>query len=499
MQNRRQQLISTGQIHFTLQEFRCCLSNMLPSVLLLLTLLSCTCGENPAIQVILSNKGLQYGKHAGTDWIQKNLERVTFPDISGEVHIGFLGSIDYTLSDVTITKCDLPEPSVEFYPDATGFKISVLGLSLALNGAWRTHYGIIHDGGSFNMAIFDVNVVSVLELGKDTNGHLSVSSESCDAEVGDVDIRFSGGVSWIFQPFVHHFKGHIIREIQRNICPNVREFIVNLESHLQSMNVSFDVDQVLTVDLPLTDLPVINASGLNLGLKGECYNIQTHKEPPFEAQPFTMPEQKGYMLSVGVSEFTLNSALYGYYTAGLFQADINDSTVFQHFHMHLNTTTMGNFIPQLPHLFPDMLMSLTVYARELPVVSFQRSAVKLGFQGAVKGFALQPNGTQSPLFTLNFDSTFSGKMGISDERLKGLVQMDNFNLTLGETEVGTFKTDALEKAVTTGIKFMVLTQVNLKLGKGFPLPRMKKAQLVNSVLNVEEGFIAMSSDAKVFF
>lgn len=88
------------------------------------------------------------------------------------------------------------------------------------------------------------------------------------------------------------------------ICPSVEEVIVRLESHLQAMNgtalqkelhisaykshannystlqidhsvlkcflfysVSFDVDQVLTLDLPLTDAPVINASSLNLGFK----------------------------------------------------------------------------------------------------------------------------------------------------------------------------------------------------------------------------------------
>ena len=64
-----------------------------------------------------------------------------------------------------------------------------------------------------------------------------------------------------------------------------------------------------------------------LYLKGEFYSIKTPKAPPFEAQPFTVPEQKGYMLSLGLSEFTLNSASYGYYLAGLFQALINESMV----------------------------------------------------------------------------------------------------------------------------------------------------------------------------
>lgn len=46
-------------------------------------------------------------------------------------------------TSISVTKCDLPEPSVEFYQSTTGFKTSVSGLSVALTGEWRAHYGIM--------------------------------------------------------------------------------------------------------------------------------------------------------------------------------------------------------------------------------------------------------------------------------------------------------------------------------------------------------------------
>lgn len=61
---------------------------------------------------------------------------------------------------------------------------------------------------------------------------------------------------------------------------------------------------------------------------------------------------------------------------------------------------------QLPDMFPGLLMNLQVYAREVPLFSFQPGAVKLGLLGAVKAFAIQANGTQTPLFKLNVVSTF---------------------------------------------------------------------------------------------
>ncbi|MED6289477.1 hypothetical protein CHARACLAT_003193, partial [Characodon lateralis] len=317
---------------------------MLPSVIVVSMLLSCSCGENPAVQVILTNKGLQYGKHVGTGWIQEKLTQITFPDISGDVDI-FIGRVHYTLSGVTIQKCDLPEPVVEFVHDI-GLKTSITGLSLALTGDWRTRFGVIHDGGSFNMAIFNTDVTSVVHLGSDAEGHLSITNISCDASVRDVDIQFSGGASWIFRPFVKYFKGQVIGIIQNTICPEVEDAIVELDHHLQAMNVSFGVNEVLTLDVPLTGLPVVDASNLKLGLKGEFYSIKTHKEPPFVAQQFTLPEQAGYMLSMGMSEFTLNSASFGYFSAGELQALINDSMMPPHCPFHLNTSSMGIFIPQ---------------------------------------------------------------------------------------------------------------------------------------------------------
>ncbi|XP_022058181.1 bactericidal permeability-increasing protein [Acanthochromis polyacanthus] len=469
---------------------------MLPAVIALLMLLSCTSGQNPAIQVILTNKGLQYGKHTGVGLIQEKLESITLPDISGEVDIK-IGRVHYTLTGIAVKQCDLPEPSVQFFQDAAGFKTSSLGLNAALAGGWRTRFGIIHDGGSFDMTMFGVDVTSVVGLGKDPDGHLFITSISCDAVVGDVNINFHGGASFMFQPFVRYFKGRIRNEIQSGICSAVNGSVEKLELHLQAMNVSFDVNEVLTLDLPLTGTPIIDASRLNLGLKGEFYSIRAHKEPPFKAQPFTMPQQPDFMLSVGLSDFTLNSASYGYYSDGLLQILIDDSMIPPTSPIHLNTTYMGMFAPQLPEKFPGLLMDLQVYAREAPMFSFQSGAAKLISLVDVKAFAIEPNGTQVPLFKLNVDSKFSTKLWISGGSLKGSMTMDNFTVTLAASEVGQVKTDALERSLTVAIKATVLPKVNDALSKGWILPRMKHAQLVNSVLKMEEGFLAVLSDVEV--
>lgn len=107
------------------------------------------------------------------------------------------------------------------------------------------------------------------------------------------------------------------------------------------------------------------------------YSTKTHAEPPLEPQPFTLAKQPDFMLSLGVSEYTLNSASYAYYSAGLLQILINDSMVRGVTNMqniwdyrrltaavsltqipsyspvHLNTSSVGAFIPQVSLVTTD--------------------------------------------------------------------------------------------------------------------------------------------------
>lgn len=458
-------------------------------IITVLAVISCTTGENPAFQVTLNNKGLQYGKHVVAGWIHDRMSLITLPDISGSVF-----GIDYTLSGTKIKKCDFPEPSVELKQNVTGLKTSVAGLSVAVNGIWASSFGLIHQKGTFDLAVFNVRVTSVVKLGKDPNGRLSVTNVSCDAKVGAVRMDLYGGSSWFFKLFRTHFERHALAVIQANICPNVEDFNMKVETHLQALNVSYIVDSFVSLDLSLTDSPVIDFTSLTLPLKGELYSIKTHKEPPFVAQPFTLPKKTNYMLSTGLSDFTVNSASYAYYSDGLLTMFIDDCMIPPASPVRLNTSSMGPYVPQLPQMFPDLLMKLQVYARDYPLFSFQPGAVKLGLPLAIKAFAIQPNTTLTPLFKLHVVANISGKMLIADGRVKGLVVMDNFTLTLAGSEVGSFKTTPLEKLLKTGLKVVVLPKINKLLDQGVVLPRMKNVKLVYSDLKVEQGFIAIASD-----
>lgn len=469
--------------------------SMLSLLILLLNLTNHAFGQNPAIKAILTNKGLQYGSHIGADWMQEKIGSVIIPDVRGGVDIG-IGTVHYVLDRISVSGCDVPEPSVEFF-EGVGLKAVISGLSISMSGNWHTTFGIITDGGSFDLAVFNVDVTSVVQIGSDLSGHISISSENCDARVGEASINFHGGASLIFQPFVSLFHNRIKAIIEERICPVVEERVTDLERHLSEMQVSFKVNSALVLDVPLTNSPLVDSISLGLDLKGEFYSVQSHTDPPFKAEPFNLPEDKGHMLSLGLSEFTVNSASYAYFSAGLLQAQINDSMIPKTSPFRLNTTSFGPLIPQLPKLFPNMLMELQVYARDAPMFSFQADKVTLEFPGAVKAFAIQPNASRTPLFKLNVDSIFSGMIRISEEKVKGMMELSNFTLTLASSEVGTFQTAALENFMKLGMKISVLAKLNAKLKEGIVLPTMHHIHLVNPVLKIQQGFVSIASDLDV--
>lgn len=53
-------------------------------------------------------------------------------------------------------------------------------------------YDCSHDGGSFDLAVYNIKIKTLLELGDDA-GRLSITTVFCSDDVGGVHIQFHGG------------------------------------------------------------------------------------------------------------------------------------------------------------------------------------------------------------------------------------------------------------------------------------------------------------------
>ncbi|KAF5907210.1 bactericidal permeability-increasing protein-like isoform X2, partial [Clarias magur] len=442
--------------------------------------ISRTHAEYPALQAVLSQKGLQKVSHWMTDWLKNELSTITLPEFRGSVDI-FVGTVYYNLHDMTVLRCDLPEPSVAF-SEGTGLSLQVNGLSIAITGRWNTDFGIIHDGGTFEIAIFTINLNTMLGFQK-TGEHLSISTVMCSADVGDIDLHFHGGASFIFQLFVKYFSGEIKNMIQERICPEFTKGIETIDTDLAAAD-AIKVDPYVYLNVSLTDVPVVFDNGLELNVKGEFYSLSSPSEPPFSPNQFDLPWEADYMLSVGVSEFCVNSAAYAYFKSGLLHITITNDMIPKVSPLHLNTSQFGILIPQLPKMYPNMEMEVVLYASDIPLVSFNQT-LNFNLPTAAKFYALKTRNDLIPLFSLDMLFSLNAKVIIDRQLLKGVLEMKNLTIKLGSTEIGQFDIAPIERMVTVAMRTFVLPKMNAQLQEGLPLPLLKGFSLTNSVMTIE--------------
>ncbi|KAL6456498.1 hypothetical protein MHYP_G00350420 [Metynnis hypsauchen] len=353
-----------------------------------------------------------------------------------------------------------------------------------------------NDDGWFELDAYAISLNTVLQLGSEED-HLSISTVVCSANVGSVQVNFHGGASFIYQLFVDIFSNRITDEIHAKICPAFQQGIKGLESHLAVMPVAIKMGSYVYMNVTLTESPLIKSTGLELNVKGEFYSITSPSEPPFFPKYFNVPWREDYMMSLGASEFCVNSAAYAFQSAGVLQMLITDDMIPKASPIHLNTSQFGILIPQLPKKYPDMPMQVQLYASETPLVSFNETVTNVHLLASAKAFAMGPDSAAIPLFRLDVESSISAKAFTDKQLLKGVLEMKNFTMTLGSTEIGDFPIGPIEGMMKFAVTSLVIPKVNALLKDGIMVPFVTGFNISNSVMTIENGFVAIAADISV--
>ncbi|XP_058846759.1 bactericidal permeability-increasing protein-like [Acipenser ruthenus] len=449
-------------------------------------------GANPGLESVITQKALEYAKQVGASLAQEKLGGLTIPDMTGSISISPFGKVDYSLSGMHVVNFNLPEPVVGFAEEA-GIKIGISGMNVAINGNWGDHYQLIRDSGSFDLAVYGLAVSVLVGVGSDSTGHLTVSSANCDASVGDLEVTFHGGTSWLYNLFKKIIQGLVHEQLNNKLCPMISDYIDGLEPLLQKINVSYQYDPYVVFEFPLIHPPAIGASNMEFDCKGEFYSVEHRGEFPFTPEQFQLHDQNR-MVSVGLSQSSANSAGFAYHSAGILRIRLTDSMIPKVSPIRLNTTSFESFIPELPKRYPGMLMLVDLFTSQQPLITFQPDNVTAQAFGAAKVYVILPNTTLAPVFVLDICASFSAKLFMSDLKLTGFMTLNNVSLNLASSELGPFQTKSMENVIRAGIHLAVLPEVNAKLKSGIPLPATPEVSLVNPVLKVNQGFVVLATD-----
>ncbi|XP_068578225.1 bactericidal permeability-increasing protein-like [Cebidichthys violaceus] len=464
--------------------------------LALVAVIPVTLSTNPGVKVKLTAKGLEYGRQLGMASIQKKLKTIKVPDISGTQEVPVIGNLRYSLTNLQVVMVGLPKSALHLVP-GMGVRLSIGKAVIRLHGNWRFEYlRIIKDSGSFDLSVNDLTITTSLAITSDTTGRSAVSTVNCAATVGSASIKFHGGASWLYNLFRKSINKAIQNALQKKICPLVTKAVSDLNPQLKTLNVVAKVDQFAEIEYSMVSSPTVSTSSIELGLKGEFYNIGKHQEPPFSPTAFSLPPQTNNMLYIGLSAFTADSAAFVYNKAGVLNLYITDDMIPQGSPIRLNTRTFGNFIPQIATRFPGLMMKLLVKTVENPVITFEPNNATVQATCTVTAYAIQPNATLSPLFVLNLETSISARLFVSGMRLAGAVTLNKMDLTLRTSYVGEFQVGALDNFFQMVLKAVVIPQLNVELAKGYPLPALGKMKLVNTQLQVLKDYMLIGTDVQ---
>ncbi|XP_076013104.1 bactericidal permeability-increasing protein-like [Genypterus blacodes] len=455
-----------------------------------------TFSANPGVEIKLTDKGLEYGRQLGVASIQERLKTIKIPDMSGKERVRPIGKVKYSLTNMRVVNVGLPKSVVGLVP-GSGVRFSIADAFISLTGNWRVKYlRRIKDRGSFDLKVNQLTIGTTISVKSDETGRPAVAAVGCTANVGSASIKFHRGASWLYNLFRKFFNKALRKAMEQQICPLVVKAVSDMNPHLKTLNVVAKVDKYAEIDYSMVSSPTISSTSIDLALKGEFYNIGKHVEPPFSPAAFSLPPQNDNMLYIGVSAFTTNSAAFVYNKAGALSLYITDDMIPKSSPVRLNTKTVGLLIPEIDKRFPGLMMKLLVKTDKDPLITFQPKSVTIQVVGTVTAYAIQANGTLSPLFVLNMDIGVSARLFVTEMKLAESVSLDKMIVTLKASYVGEFQIDSLDNILKMVVKVVVIPRVNAQLALGYPLPTLGKMKMVNTQLQILKDYMLIGTDVQ---
>uniref|UniRef100_H3AJD3 Bactericidal permeability-increasing protein n=1 Tax=Latimeria chalumnae TaxID=7897 RepID=H3AJD3_LATCH len=404
----------------------------------------------------------------------------------------------YLINKLHIDSLKMPSPDVEFSPN-TDIKVRIVNARLQASGDWQVKYLFISDSGTFTAGVYGITIKLNIGVTADDTGRLMVWNSYCLGQVGSVDIQLHGGGSWFYGLFHSKLQDIALQQInqKKQLCSSVHTAFTAVNQQLKKIPGFVSIDQYIELDYLLVSLPEVTEKFLGTDFKGEFYNIKHHTEPPFEPTPFYLCCQDGYMFSLGVSQYSVNSAAYAYYTAGALQIQVTDNMIPKASPIRLNTSSFGNFIPGLSKLYPNMLMVMEVNANKQPLVTLGMGSITTETSFSLNTFAILPNTSLARVFVLELSVSVSGKVQLSGMKLTGLIVLNNISLSVAHSDIGPFDVKPIEKLVKIAAYTLGISTINARLKKGFPLPHTDKLKFINPLLKMNQGVITVATDVQI--
>ncbi|XP_072051985.1 uncharacterized protein [Amphiura filiformis] len=276
---------------------------------------------NPGFKARLTQKGVDYLRDVGINILKSELSSLRIPDMSGTEHIGGVGKVDYTVSNMRFKSLGIPSPSLLPNPTIGGVELTANGVSLSLSGDWKYKAKVafipVKDHGTFDVSASGISLRLAIRIGVDSFGRPTISSRDSDCSfgLGSLHVKFHGGASWIYNLFDDAIESSLKKSIRNEACKEIlKEVNDDLSKEVAKLKVVAKIDNIAEIDYSLVSPPNFQGA-INMENKGEVFPIGKRDEAPFPVPLIPDDPDTSHMLEIWITEFLLESAGYVYYSA----------------------------------------------------------------------------------------------------------------------------------------------------------------------------------------
>ena len=367
---------------------------------------------------------------------------------------------------------------------------------------WKEKHGLhISDHGSMDIDMEGFSCSFGMLVGE-SNGRPTVhTTGDVKVSVHKIKIKFHGKVSWIYNTLEGLFRPLIEHAIKKD-GPKVVENLVNnvVEGALAKLNVVVPFKSV-TIDMSMLAPPTYAAdlSNFTIALRG-LFQDRQHPAPcPWQPGTLPMPHT-ALPVHLLLSDYVLNCASSVYFEQGVIALNVTNSMLGANSTL-LNTATFKHIVPKMYDMYPNDNMTLSLAARNAPLIKASPAGLQLAINGLVNATVLVPSNTSTALIPTPAFSLGAGASLVLLPHINSTTPTNSSvslrmvslacNVTLVSSEVGHLDIGLLNILVEKVCKSVIPPAFNA-LMPALRIPSLFGISLVKPTLALGTGFMDMA-------
>ncbi|XP_053402846.1 lipopolysaccharide-binding protein-like [Mercenaria mercenaria] len=394
------------------------------------------------------------------------------------------------LAALPLTEFNPPTSTLGIIPgDGLSWKGS--NADITVHGDFSIKKWIFSSRGSFTATVSGVAVRLGVDIGKGDNGRPSIAARGCSSDIDHVDLKFHGGMSWLYNMFKRNVGGIIKTVVFEQMCKEINKKINDDgEKILAKLKVTTPLAKKFLLDYRLTQKPSFQTQYMETFHKGEIFWLSSPTtESPLIPPPMPTNTDTDSMLYLWVSDYMFDTIGYTAQKHGFLVYNITQKNLPPCLSGLLDTTCdgfkcIGKIIPETGEKFPNSVVEIRMTSTQAPTMNVSSDGMSLNFAGKIDFYATKP-GTSSTPFLLSLNAIMSTTVNVTIENKLLYARVDDLNLKLkfGKSAVGKFDDVFLDSLIKVALDVYVITQLNDLGKKGFPLPVSDKINFENTKIS----------------